>query len=212
MFKERKKLSNRKKLTVVAVAFVSILAFSVLALYILRRDETPDYYIPPPSDGYFAPIDWEADALSDPEYLALGDRLTVYADVPPFAHYPVTDPGDLTLGQNVALLYRVIEAIREGDAELYNSFFSDFHIRIAGEKAPFTQQKLYDIQIIYDKTVEDESAGYLSVYRVGYKIMDNNGTYRNDIASDELRYVYFYVRNVAGRSEVYSMLYLKFKD
>ncbi len=206
----RNQLSNKKKLLIVAITFACILAFSVLALYLLKKDEAPDFYLPEPSDGPFAPVDWGEDALSDPDYLALGDRLTVYADIPSFGRYPVTSDEDLALGNEVLLLYRVIESVRAGDAELYNSFFSDFYRRIAGEKEPFTAQKLYDIEITYQKTFEDDDAGVLSLYRVGYKIMDNNGTYRNDIASDELRYVYFHVRNVSGRFEVYSMVYAKY--
>jgi hypothetical protein len=207
---EKKKLSNKKKLMIVVIASVSILVFSVVSLYILRRDDTPEFYTPPPSDGYFAPVDWNADALSDPAYLELGDRLTVYADAPPFGRYPITSEGDLALGHEAELLYRVIESIRAGNHELYNSFFSDFYLRVAGEKGPFTQQKLYDIELKYEKTVEDDDAGILKVFRVGYKILDNNGTYRNDIASDELRFVYFYVRQFSGRYEVYSMVYTKF--
>lgn len=192
------------------VASVCILVFSVLAIYILEREETPEFYTPLPSDGPFAPIDWSEDIMKDPDYLALGDRLFVYADIPPFSHYPIKD-GDIALGSDAVLLYRVIESVRRGDSELYNSYFSDFYRRIVGEKPPFTPQKLYDIEICYDKTVEDDAAGVLHVYRVGYKIMENNGTYRNDVASDELRYVYFYVRTVSGRSEVYSMLYTQFR-
>lgn len=210
MSTQKKKLSNKKKLTIVIVAFVCIFAFSAFSIYILERDDTPELYLPPPSDGPFAPIDWSGDALNDPAYLALGDRLLVYADIPPFDRYPLAD-GDISLGQEAQLLYRVLESVRCGDSELYNSFFSDFYLKIAGKKERFTQQKLYDIEIRYEKTYEDDSAGVLSVYRVGYKIMDNNGTYRNDIASDELRYVYFYVRTVSGSSEVYSMLYTQFR-
>ena len=206
----RKKLSSKKKLTIVIVALLSILLFSVFALYILRQDDTPEYYLPEPSDGPFAEVDWNEDIMSDPEYLALGDRLSVYADIPPFGRYPMTSGEDISLGEEAALLYKVIESIRAGDAELYNSYFSDFYHRIAGEKQSFTQQKLYDIEIKYVKTVEDDNAGVQKVFRVAYKIMENNGTYRNDIASDEMRYVYFYVRAFSGRFEVYSMVYTKF--
>lgn len=189
------------------VASVSILVFSVLALYILRLDDTPEFYLPPPSDGPFAPVDWDEDIWADPEYLALGDRLTVYAEIPPFTSYPLTGPDDLSLGDDAALLYRVLQSVRAGDAELYNSFFSDYYRRIAGEKQAFTPQKLYDIRICYEKALIDEKAGYLRLYRVEYRIMDNNGTYRNDIASDELRGVYFYVRSTAQGCEVYSLVY-----
>ena len=210
MSTEKKKLTNKKKLTIVIVAFACILVFSVFAIYVLRRDQTPKFYFPEPSDGPFAPIDWSEDIMSDPEYLALGDLLLVYADVPPFSHYPMSD-GDLALGADAVLLYRVIESIRAGDAELYNGFFSDFYLRAVGEKPDFTPQKLYDIEITYCKTYEDDTAGVLNMYRVGYKIMDNNGTYRNDIASDELRYVYFCIRMASGGTEVYSMLFTQFQ-
>lgn len=206
----RKKLSNKKKLTIVLTAFLSILIFSVVALYILTLDDTPKFYFPPESDGPFAEVDWSDDHLSDPEYLALGDRLSVYADVPPFDNYPIANAEDYTLGNEVLLVYRVLEAVRAGDATLYNSFFSDFYLRVVGEKGAFTQQKLYDIKIQYLKTVQEEDVGNLTVFRVAYKIMDNNGTYRNDVASDEIRFVYFNVRTYGGRLEVYSMTYEKF--
>lgn len=209
MYTEKKKLSNKRKLTIVAVAAVSVLVFSVVALYVLRLDDTPEFYFPPPCDGPFAPIDPSEDIWADPDYLALGDRLTVYAEKPPFDSYPIAGPDDLSLGADVAFLYRVLDSVWSGDAELYNSYFSDFYLRVAGEKQDFTPQKLYDVRIRYVKTVNDEKAGYLSLYRIEYKIMDNNGTYRNDIASDESRGVYFYVRATSSGYEVYSIVYPK---
>ena len=210
MASEKKKLSNKQKLTAVIVAFLIILVLSVLSIFVLEREDTPQFYTPPPCDGPFAEIDSNEDIWQDPDYLALGDRLTVYADKDGMADYPISSADDLTLGRDVALLYSLIEAIRAGDHELYNSYFSDFYLRVAGERGAFTAQKLYDIKIAYQKTFEDEAAGFLNVYRVGYKIMDNNGSYRNDIASDELRYVYFNVRSYSGYSEIYSMVYVNF--
>ena len=98
-----------------------------------------------------------------------------------------------------------MQAIIEGDADTYNSYFSDQHKRMAGEKAAFTPQKLYDIDLTYLNTTQDDEVGILVQFRVAYKILDNNGTFRNDIGGDQIRYEYYYVR--LGGAQVYKMVY-----
>ena len=58
------------------------------------------------------------------------------------------------------------------------------------EKDPipdFTQQKLYDLCIYLHQTETLQDGSRLVTYKLMYKILENNGTYRRDVGSDGAR-------------------------
>lgn len=81
-------------------------------------------------------------------------------------------------------------SLTSGDAEKYNSFFLEEYFdgedRVPYER--FTMQRVYDITV--EKMGEEliEKGGYegcvRTVFKVGYKIMHNDGTFRADMPSD----------------------------
>jgi len=83
---------------------------------------------------------------------------------------------------------RYFSAVINGDSDTLNSLLTDDFIKENEAYGRFTMQKIYDITV--EKLSENviESGEYKGVkqytYRVAYKIMNNNGTFRSDMESD----------------------------
>ena len=100
-------------------------------------------------------------------------------------------------GKGFALLYDLLTALTEGDADAYNSLVADSLAVPA-----FTQQQLYDIVITKQTESRKESADGSAydeyVYLVEYKIHENNGSYRNTVEPDACRPQYFVINDSNG--------------
>ena len=96
-------------------------------------------------------------------------------------------------GKGFEVVYLVLRAINEGDSKTYNSFMGSDALK----KGEFTQQQIYDITISPHSSSEDGGIEEY-IFKVTYKIHENNGTYRNTIESDTSRPQYFYVDNSSG--------------
>ena len=66
----------------------------------------------------------------------------------------------------------------------------------------FTQQMLYDINIYAYRTEHLDDGGKLVTYKLMYKIMQNNGTYRRDVGSDGARPEYLVLRVSADGTSI----------
>ncbi len=85
---------------------------------------------------------------------------------------------------------RYFSCLTSGDAEGYNSLFLDEYFD-GEDTVPyerFTMQRVYDITVekLSESLIEDgDYEGCTrTVYKVGYKIMHNDGTFRDDMPSD----------------------------
>jgi hypothetical protein len=104
-------------------------------------------------------------------------------------------------GKAFEVVYFVLRAINEGDSETYNAYMG----KDALKKGEFTQQQIYDITISPHSSSEDGGIEEY-IFKVTYKIHENNGTYRNTIESDTSRPQYFYVNNSTGEFLVAKIL------
>ena len=111
-------------------------------------------------------------------------------------------------GDGFAVMYQVIRAINEGDSRTYNALMGDKKLHKPG----FTQQQIYGIQIqTYSKKtmVGKNNLEYIEyVYKVKYKIHENNGTYRNDVLSDASRDQYFVINDSSGEMLVMDIIFV----
>ena len=100
-------------------------------------------------------------------------------------------------GKGFALLYDLLTALTEGDADAYNSLVAD-----SLAVPTFTQQQLYDIVITKQTESRKDGADGKSyteyVYLVEYKIHENNGSYRNTVEPDACRPQYFVINDSNG--------------
>ena len=94
------------------------------------------------------------------------------------------------------VIYEIFDTLIAGDWESYNLLVSE-----KLQKKSFTQQQIYAVVITKYSfgDVSDKNGVYSEyVYKVEYKIHENNGSFRNDIVSDASRPQYFVVNNSSG--------------
>lgn len=95
------------------------------------------------------------------------------------------------------------DAVTGADSNSLNSLHTDYFADENGKYGKFAPQKVYKIkvEIISSQKVEEgEYAGcYQYFARVNYNIYENNGTFRNDIKSDESReQIFELIENQSG--------------
>lgn len=105
-------------------------------------------------------------------------------------------------GGEVRFFIDYFDAVMSGDSDAYNSMFTKDYLESHGEKAAFTPQMIYDIQVERVST-----AGVSSAFDVSYKIFRNNGTFRNDIYSDASRTVRIVIDDSEGKYKISDLKY-----
>lgn len=101
-------------------------------------------------------------------------------------------------GDGFKVIYSMINAVIEGDVEAYNSLMG----KREEKKEDFTQQQLYNIKIT-KATISSERGDNGVIYNkysfyLEYMIHENNGSFRRDIGSDEIKKQYIVVTNQSG--------------
>ena len=137
------------------------------------------------------------DIMEYDEYLDL-DRNVYLNDKHSGVVQSITEEDCDNHGAPTGVLYRVLMAIRAGDHAEYNNCMGQKFLK----KDSFTQQQIYDIEIspYSSGTVKDDDGAYNEyVFKVTYRIHENNGTYRNTIESDVSRPQYFIINDSTGK-------------
>lgn len=185
--------SLKKKRLIVLVTV--ILAFVVLALLnTVDFSKTPETttrapYTPAPLDDSYFAVDPTVDYAKDPVYLAK-DRTPLYTDksgttepLATAADYPYTD-----------FFRSYFDALQKGDHKALNSLYSDVWYRKHTPLTNLTPQLLYDVTVtrIAEYTINtaesEADRPYLGwkliTFEVNYRIYQNDGSFRRDIAGD----------------------------
>ena len=184
---EDKKSSKSKKILIRIICIVvGVIIFMMAAsfgmnIYLQKRAEKDAQRV----HFDFAPADYDENIYEDPEYLALIERGFIdYTDYETNLTLAVNYEDAIDYGEDVLFMVDYIYAIVAGDAEAYNEFFSDEYYKKNEPKDEFTMQKLYEVNISkVSQTKESDKTGNTYnkyQYIVKYKILDNNGTFRND--------------------------------
>lgn len=134
------------------------------------------------ADIEFYTPDYNYDIKNDEAYMDI-DKYIAYTEGG-VTLYLMNDAEIIKAGENVFMFKLFFDSIINGNAELYNSFFSEEYLKKQSEKSDFTMQRIYDIRIeFYDKNVLSSTQTEYR-YVISYKIMKNDGTFRRDIGSD----------------------------
>ena len=191
--KPKPKSSKRES----AVRLIVITGAAVLALTALALLNNVDFdslyeklFAPQPvaSDHRpieFAPADYDENIFENADYLAQ-NRYIRYTDGA--LSTLITDGNYAVYSDAVVLLHDYIEAVIRGDAAALPGFFTDDYKKNNALPEKFTMQKLHDVEIeFYSENVLNEGEADQITrweYIVRYNIMENNGTFRNDVGSD----------------------------
>ena len=179
--------NNKRKLinTIIVIGIVlvvlSLIAFLGPIVYdkFVGSNEESEYI-------FFYPADYSVDPYADPKYmLQIRDVYFVEGNTGVL----VTDETRDTIRNTASFFERYFKLAIEGKFEEFQELFDKSLYN--GLKIPekFTSQKIYDIDVEFYQEVSDsanEKVKY-EYYIVRYKIMYNNGTFRDDVGSDETR-------------------------
>ncbi len=195
---------NKKRIIIIALCLLGALLLCIALTAILNSLESgrEEYETLPPVDPLmlYKPYPEDFDIMKYDEYLKL-DR-NIYHDDKQSGIMQSVEYGKASAhGESFVLMYDIMLSIIDGDHREYNSYMGNERLKKQG----FTQQQLYDITI--SPYSSSESNGYAEyVYKVTYKIHENNGTYRDTIISDVSRPQYFYIDNSTGSLKVMKII------
>ena len=168
------------------------------------NDFSIDFYMP----------DYDYNILEDEEYLGLDRKIYYYADKTQLGSVIELDESNRDKqAVGVTLLCEMVESIIMGDADAYNSFFSDYYFehKDVDPDPGFTMTQLYDIKITNfgSKSVSNSQLGDYNEYHfvLQYSIHKNNGTFRSDIRSDWNASTYIIITDRNGKLLIEDMYY-----
>ncbi len=202
---------NRKIILIALVATLLLLGAMSLIIAILElgqdEPEVETFGTVDPSLLYDTKEE-DFDIMEYEKYLAL-NRTVIYKD----SNISVSIDSDSVnkYDAGLQLMYELIEFIIAGDSEGYNSLIYPEE----EQEDSFTQQQIYDVVITrYSYSEKQNGSGRYQeyVYKLEYRIHENNGTFRNDIVSDASRPQYFVINDSTGEMLVMDIVesgYLK---
>lgn len=195
-------VKNQKKklkiiiILVLAVFVVFAVVFTVIANRPAKKTEGTDYT--DAISGYnFFPVE-DIDIFSDPDYTEDMHKISYSDETFAILGYTLTDDNINEFDDSVRFMYRYINYIIEGKVDDFNNCFSSAYYEKVYPKNFFTMQRLYDIKLI--KVAERYEDGMkVFIFRLDYKILKNDGTFRKDIDSSSSRTKTIYLTNREGR-------------
>ena len=100
-----------------------------------------------------------------------------------------------TVGVASGFFYRFFDAVIRGDAETFRSMLTDDYIKNNDVPKRFTMQRLYDIRVdqcqSVDFTTYHGADAQVYHFEVSYRIFRNDGTFRNDVGSNQTTTQYY---------------------
>ncbi len=197
---ENKKRQGRimgKKVVVCIIAALLLCASLYGAIAVVESGWLVSVELEDPNKGFiFNPIvDYEYNIMEDAGYLRLlaDEPLISYCDLSTGVTETIAPEDYDKQKAPVRFLIDLVLCIQSGDHEGYYNSFTDAYRRAELEKnqyaeLEFTMQQIYSAVITCVSEIENEQTGTVScVYRLKYKIRNNNGTFRTDLGSDSYR-------------------------
>lgn len=181
----------------IALAVMTVLATVLWAVGLLLDGGTkkPDSL----PDDVFYEADYQKNIFEDEAYMNL-DRSVMYMEFD--SGMTLNEENYDTAGVASEFFYTYFDAIIKGDSERYLGMLTENYIDDFDPPERFTMQMLYDIEVnrIQTSWNEEYQGKTVSVYNfaVKYKIFQNNGTFRNDIGSNQSSTQYYQLYSYDG--------------
>ena len=207
--------SGKRRAQAFIISFLSVIfGITILCFVVMEiiQKSNEDQNIPG-NTIIFYEANYDYDIMKDENYLEL-DRNIRFENSQNGITVEIVDdnltdvPTDIR--DSFVVINNFIDYAIAGEYQSLNELFSDEYIAAEGEtKMEFTMQQLYNIKVTYITDTTTESNGYTyssQDFWVEYMIRKNNGTFRNDMASDctKKEYVRITDRNGDLRIDVLS--------
>lgn len=193
-------VAKKRVIIIIAVMLGLLVVFAALLAILegIENGEKNGKYEPEAIDPALlhGTKDEEFDIMEYPEYLKY-DRSIYYTDQYSGITVSVDESDVPDYGKGFEVVYKLLIAINEGDCDAYNDLVGSREL----EKDGFTQQQIYGIKVVKQSEGVAEYNGKTCnehIFKVTYKIHENNGTYRDTIMSDASRPQYFVVNDSTG--------------
>ncbi len=206
------KAAKKKKM---AIAIVVMCVIAVIGMFFLNTEMLFDFSseettkIPHNNKGSSEHIitlykpDWNTNIFERADYLDKNRYLT-------FAEggmeLTLVDGNYSEYGDEVQLLADYFDALMQGDAEKVCSFYADSYFESHDRWEKITMQKLYDMKVEFLNKKESEST-IEYYYRVSYKIMENDGTFRDDLISDAVKAQFYVITDFGYEMKITDVSY-----
>lgn len=197
--KSRSKRSSQKRGIIIAFA---VMAAIVLIWYVgvpavnglikninsqKDKNEPASDYMDHIVSHSFYPANYDEDIYADEEYKQKERRIAYKNGADTY----YLDEGDYKEhGRTIEFFGRYFDTVINGRYEEYDDYFTDFYFENQSNKERFTPQKIYDIMVTLLGSTASEGITTYNYY-VEFKIVKNNGTFRNDIGSNASRRVVY---------------------
>lgn len=199
---EEKQIKRKKMKKAIAIIFIALLALSLLAVllgvsaFFLKKNSKKTDALP---SNVFYEADYEKNIFEDPAYQQL-DRSVYYMQYD--SGYPLTEENYTSAGVASEFFYLFFDAIVRGDSVAYLDMLTDNYIDDFDPPERFTMQMIYDIEVnqVQKTWTTTYQGNDVTVYyfAVKYKIFENNGTFRNDVASNQSTTQYYELFSYGG--------------
>lgn len=203
-FSDAKDVSKTKKrlLIILLVCGVALAVLLLASLLIDRITENKKFEeITKNLDYKFATADFNENIYEDSDYMELIENGFLYfTDASNNLTVGYEKEEAEKYGEDVVFLTKYIYTVIEGNADEYNAMFSDLYYKDNDPLERFTMQKIYDVYLtkVLESNITEDGLTYRTYrYTVEYKILDNNGTFRNDIGTGS-RKQYFTITDRSG--------------
>ncbi len=170
-------------------------ALAVIGLFLEEEDLTPAL----PPEAFFS-ADYSQNIFEDEAYMHL-NRAVTYKQYD--SGEPLTEENHKDLGVASEFFYHFFDNVIKGDYTAYHQMLTESYLKDDEVPQRFTMQMLYDIEVNQVQT--PGTASYkgeeVTVYffEVKYKIYRNNGTFRNDVASNKSTTQYYHLYSYKGQ-------------
>ena len=131
----------------------------------------------------FYESDYDLDPTTDEDYMQM-DRQLWYKKGNLAIGGELDESAWIDYNAAVRFFARYFSAAIAGDAETYNGFFTDRYYRDNKPYERFAPQRIYDMHVEELSETVNNDGSTVWMFNVEYRIMKNDGSFRNDIPSD----------------------------
>ena len=182
---------------VIAASLIISAAYYVILTLPEKKTESTDFS-DALTDYEFYPI-LDENIFEDEDYTKEMRKIRFFDLTVNLSEHVLNEESVSEFDASVKFMYDYINHIINGNTNGYNSCFSNAYYKKVYPKPDFTMQRLYDIELSKLRDYYDENGMRVYVFKLDYKIMKNNGTFRRDIDSSTSRTKTIYVTDREGK-------------
>lgn len=180
------KADVRKRLIIVISALLAVTILLGVASFLIDKYNFKKNNDTTPIDYDFYPADFDENIFEDEKYIELIENgFIYYTDESMGITLGIERETAINHGSDIQFMVEYVYTIINGEADKYNSYFSETYYKTHDEHGPYTMQKLYDVNITKLAEIQETDKKGVAYTRyefsLTYRIYENNGTFRNDI-------------------------------